>query len=170
MKNKLKESLNLCLALARKKTHILKEEFDHNYTLVVIRSILPEYRLAYYLNLAFSLQLKKEKFTLTTKAKKGNFSVFGFENFANNQYWALIANKQIIQEKRENDYSSLFIEISNTFTFLQEEKKADYLLKIENNNNITTAALIKKISSIHKVITSYAIDPNKLKAKNSLIF
>ena len=154
--------------MTKKKKHTLKLEFEHDYTLIVIRSVLQDFRMAYYLNLVFNLQLKKENFTVTSPKKGGNFTVFGFENLSNDQYWSLIANKQIIQLETGDSFN-FFHEISNTFTFLKEEKKADYFLKIENNN-IATTTLIKRINSIHKVITSYVIDPNELKSKNTLIF
>lgn len=154
--------------MAKKKIHIYKPEYNHDYTLIVIKSILPDYRLAYLLNDALNLQLKKEDFTLNVYNKEGNFSIFCFDAKDSNQHWALIANKQIVQKKENTDYLSLFDEVSNMFIFMPEEKKADYFLKIENNN--TAIPLIKRINAIHKVITSYEINPKDLKLRDSLIF
>jgi len=151
-----------------KKKYTLLTEFNHDYTLIVIKTVLEDFRLAYFLNLNFGLQLKKEDFTLKVHKKEGEFTVFGYEDLNTAKYWSLIANKQIV-DKKENGHFNLFEEISNTYTLIKEEKKADFFLKIENNN-ITTTTLIKKINSFYKVITSYEINPNDLKSKDLLIF
>ena len=152
-----------------KKKHILTTEIDHDYSLIVIKSVLEDYRLAYFLNDVFALQLKKENFELSFHNRKGEFSVFGFEDLTNNSYWNLIANKQVIENKVKSDNYNLFDEISNTFVLIPEEKKADYFLEIENNTKKITT-IIKKINTIHRVITSYEINPNELKSKDLLIF
>ncbi len=152
-----------------KKKYILTTEINHDYTLIVIKSVLEDYRLAYFLNSTFNLFLIKENFELKFHNKKGEFSVFGYENFSDNSYWSLIANKQIVDKEVKSDNYNMFDEISNTYILIPEEKKVDYFLKIENNN-ITTTNLIKKINSLHRVITSYEINPNDLKSKDLLIF
>jgi len=152
-----------------KKKYILTTEFDHDYTLIVIKSVLEDYRLAYFLNKTFSLLLKKEDFKLNFDNKKGDFSVFGFDDLSVNSYWSLIANKQVVEKEVKTDDYNLFDEISNTFILIPEEKKADYFLKIENNTQEITT-IIKKINATHRVITSYEINPNDLKSKDLLIF
>lgn len=162
----LKIILNFAFVLKKKK-HKLHIDYDYDYTLIVIKSALKDFRLAYHLNQEFNLQLKKERFTLNIQDKDGKFSVFSYDDPCRDQYWALITNKQTIQKKE--DSNSLFDEMSNTFTLISEEKNADYFLKIENNT-IPNTILIQRINAIHKVITSYEIDPNNFKSKNCLIF
>jgi len=152
-----------------KKKYILTTEINHDYKLIVIKSVLEDYRLAYFINKTFNLFLKKENFELTFHNKKGEFSVFGFDDLSTNSYWSLIANKQVIDKEVKSDNYNLFDEISNTFILIPEEKTVDYFFKIENNNKQITT-LIKRINSIHKVITSYEINPNNLKSKDLLIF
>jgi len=152
-----------------KKKHILEAAFDHDYQLIVIKTVLENFRLAYFLNKALQIQLKKYRFLLQFQHKKGAFDVFGYENEMNSAYWALIANKQIIEKETTDDAFSLFEQISNTFILIQEEKTVDYFLKIENNNTPITE-IIQTLNSIHKVITAYEIDPNTLKSKDLLIF
>jgi len=152
-----------------KKKYILTTEFDHDYTLIVIKSVLEDFRLAYFLNKNFTLHFKKEDFELGFDNKKGDFPIFGFEDLSNNSYWTLIANKQVVDKEVKTDNYNLFDEISNTFVLIPEEKKADYFLKIENNTQEITT-IIKKINAIHRVITSYEINPNDLKSKDLLIF
>lgn len=149
-----------------KKRYTLQTEIKHDYTLIVIKTVLEDYRLAYFLNQTFDIFLKKEDFQL--KFNNGEFSIFGFEE-ENNKYWSLIANKQVIEKEVISDSYNLFNEISNTFILIPEEKKTDYFLKIENNN-IKLTTIIKKLNTIHRIITSYIIDPNDLKSKDLLIF
>lgn len=152
-----------------KKKHTLETAFEHDYQLIVIKTVLENFRLAYFLNKAFQIQLKKYGFSLQFQHKKGEFDVFGYENEMNSAYWALISNKQIIEKDTTEDSFNLFEQISNTFILIPEEKTVDYFLKIENSNT-SIIKIIQKINTIHKVITAYEIDPNTLKSKDLLIF
>ncbi len=153
------------------KKHFLKTEFEHNYFLIAIKSVLEDYRFAYYLNNTFDLQFKKEDFSLNFSSDNGEFPVFGFENMLTNTYWNLIVNKQVIEKKVNPNVFSLFEEISNTYILIPEEKTVDYFIKIESDfSKKEKEILIKKINTIHKVITSYEINPNDLKSKEILIF
>ncbi len=153
------------------KKHFLKTDFEHDYFLVGIKSVLEDYRLAYYLNCTFDLQLKKEDFSLNFSSKDGEFPIFGFEDSLTNKYWSLIVNKQIIEEKVPEDVFSLFEEIANTYILIPEEKTVDYFIKIESNiSKKDKENVLKKISTIHRVIASYEINPNNLKSKDILIF
>ncbi|MEO0901892.1 MAG: IPExxxVDY family protein [Bacteroidota bacterium] len=46
----------------------------------------------------------------------------------------------------------------------------DYFLRIDTENRATTNAALKRINTIPKVVTAYAVDPNALKSKSNLIF
>jgi len=153
------------------KKHFLKTDFEHDYFLIGIKSVLEDYRLAYYLNNTFNLHLKKENFSLNFSSKDGEFPVFGFEDLLTNEYWSLIVNKQIIEKKVHAGTFSLFDKISNTYILIPEEKTVDYFIKIETDfSKKDKEILIKKINTIHRVITSYEINPNNLKSKDILIF
>ncbi|MEE9349304.1 MAG: IPExxxVDY family protein [Flavobacteriaceae bacterium] len=154
-----------------KKKHSLKIEIEHDYFLIAIKSVLEDYRLAYFLNKEFDLGFKKENFSLNFKKKEGDFTVFGYDHLTSNCYWSLILNKQVIEKKVNPNIFSLFEEISNTYILIPEEKKTDYFLKIEQSfSKSEKINFIKKINSIHRVITSYEINPNELKSKDFLIF
>lgn len=152
-----------------KKKHILTTENDHNYILIAIKTSLEDFRLVYFLNKTFDITINKYNFSLDFSKKEGAFSVFGYEDLNTNEYWSLIANKQIVDKEEQQDNYNLFNEISNTFILIPEEKKADYFLKIESNN-VPVTTIIKKINTIHKVITSYEINLKNLKSKDLLIF
>ena len=153
------------------KKYVLKTKIKHNYFLIAIKTVLEDYRLAYYLNEKFDLQFKKEDYSLNFPSKEGSFTVFGFENPVTSSYWSLIANKQVVEKKVNASMVSLFDEISNTYVLITEKKKIDYFIKIETNYKPEEKiSFIKKINAIHRVITSYEIDPNTLKSKEFLIF
>jgi len=153
------------------KKHTLKAEIDHDYFLIAIKSVLEDYRLAYYLNKKFNLQFKKEDFSLNFNHRAGNFSVFGFKSPITNSYWSLILNQQTVEQKVSEQTVSLFEEITNTYILIPEEKKVDYFLKIEHQYSPEEKEdFIKSINTIHRVITSYEVNPNDLKSKDLLIF
>lgn len=152
-----------------KKKHILTTVLKHDYILIAIKTVLEDYRLVYFLNKTFSLFLKRADFSLQFNKKQGVFSVFDFEDATTSTYWSVIANKQIIAQEVKTDNNNLFDEISSTYILIPEEKTVDFFLKIENNTKQITN-LIKEINAIHRVITSYEINPNNLKSKDLLIF
>jgi hypothetical protein len=154
-----------------KKKYSLHIDIEHDYTLIGIYSVLEDYRLAYFLNEKFQLQLKKEDFNLDFSSRSGEFSVFGFENQDDVSYWSLIANKQITETETSNTNFNLFESISNTYILIPEKKKVDYFVKIEGEylpNQIQR--IIQEINTIHRVITSFDIDPMTLKSKEYLIY
>ncbi|MFD0777791.1 IPExxxVDY family protein [Flavobacterium myungsuense] len=52
-----------------------------------------------------------------------------------------------------------------------ELKKVDYFLKIKNNKGIfDLEEIIKKINTIDRISTVYAVIPETIKSKNNLIF
>lgn len=151
------------------KKHSLDFTIEHDYYLIAIFSVLEDYRLAYFLNEILQIQLKREEYDFNFSKKDGDFSVFNFEDINTFNYWTLISNKQIFDIDVSNS-PNLFQEISNTYVLIPEKKKVDYFIKIEGDfNSNEIQLLIKKINSIHQVITSYEIDPNTLKSKDFLI-
>ena len=81
----------------------------------------------------------------------------------------LISNS--IKEEKKSTLSGLPL-FTETKTYLIPEKKnIDFFIKISGDIQyefITEA--IKKIKEVNQVITSYQIDKNTLKSKDSLIF
>lgn len=157
--------------MVKKKKHTLQITYDHDYFLVGIKSVLEDYRLVFYLNKFFDINLHRENFTLKHLKKEGEFTLFGYENEDSGSYWSLIANKQVIEKEVSKDSFNLFNEISNTYILIPEEKTTDYFLKIEKQyKEAEKTSIIKKVNQIHRVITSFEIDPNKLTSKDLLIF
>jgi len=153
------------------KKHSLDFTLEHDYSLIAIFSALEDYRIAYCLNKLLNLQLRRDNFDINFSKKDGDFSVFSFEDIDSFNYWALLSNKQIINQETSEESFNLFQEISNTYILIPEKKKVDYFIKIEGDYQADEIQkIIKKINAIHQVISSYEIDPKTLKSKDFLIF
>ncbi|QBN19459.1 IPExxxVDY family protein [Flavobacterium nackdongense] len=154
------------------------EDFDEiEYHLVAIHTSLEDYRLAYFINQKLPINLGKNKEEIHINIKEGetNFSRFSYYDKENEITWNLIQNKnEVIQQKNENSqnlFSNQTIEVSTKVYLLPEFKKVDYFLKIENTTDEVILAKIQHlINTIENVATAYAVDKNKIKSKNNLIF
>jgi hypothetical protein len=75
----------------------------------------------------------------------------------------------------KNDFQNLFSnensEISTTIHLLPEFKKVDFFLKIDNSGEaINFSEIQQKLNTIESIAAIYAVDINKIKSKNNLIF
>ena len=153
-------------------------EFDEiDYHLIAIHTSLEDYRLAYFINKKLPVNLGKSKNEIQINIKEGEtkFSRFYFYDVEMGVSWNLVQNKnEVIQQKSDNAqnlFSNLNLEILTKVYLLPEFKKVDFFLKIENPeytmNMVKIYALLNKIKSISTV---YAVETNKIKSKNNLIF
>ncbi len=153
------------------KKYKLECEIDHDYFLIGIHSVLEDYRLAYFLNHTFDIQLKRKKKNIEFTKKEGSFSNYDYDDATNFCYWSLINNKQVKEKKVSKESFNLFEEISNTYILIPEKKSTDYFLKIEGNfSKIEIQTILKKIYGIHRVMTTYQMSPDNLRSKDFLIF
>lgn len=161
--------------MAIHKLHL--EEFDEiDYQLIAIHSSLEDYRLAYYINQNLPINLKKENCNIQISNKEGEtqFTRFVFED-SKDIVWNLIQNKNDVFVPSQNSNQGLFAETNNKFStkiyLIPEFKKVDYFLKIENGEvNIDVLKITNCIKKIERVSTVYAINVEKIKSKNNLIF
>lgn len=154
------------------------EEFDElDYHLVAIHTSLEDYRLAYFINqkLPINLSVSKNEIHISIKEGETKFSRFYFYDDKKEISWNLIQNKnEVIQQKNDNQqnlFSNLSLEVSTKVYLLPEFKKVDYFLKItplDDEMNITEIQLL--LNTIENVSTVYAIETNRIKSKNNLIF
>jgi len=153
-------------------------EFDEiDYHLIAIHTSLEDYRLAYFINQTLLINLCKNGNEIQINIKEGEtkFSRFSYENVENTIHWNLIQNKnEVIQQKNEksqNLFSNIDMEVSTKVFLLSEFKKVDYFLKIENMDNMMNVDEIQVlINTIDSISTAYSVDSTKIKAKNNLIF
>ena len=153
-------------------------EFDEiDYYLIAIHTSLEDYRLAFFINQILPINLSKSKSEIQINIKEGetNFSRFYYNDEESAITWNLIQNKnEVIQYKKgntQNLFSNVTMEVSTKVFLLPEFKKADYFLKIENNDDAMNVSKLQIIlNTIDSVSTVYIVDTNKIKSKNNLIF
>ena len=148
-----------------------------DYELIAIHSSLEDYRLAYFINQSLPILLEKSHKDINVKFRKseGCFSRFVYEDIDTDSVWNLIQNKSSLVTTQAQESTSLFsdveLDITTSSYFLPEFKKVDYILKVENiPSPLTSTSLINKLLAVKHITTAYAIERNKLKSKNNLIF
>ena len=153
------------------------EEFDEiDYQLIAIHSTLEDYRLAYFINQNLPINLKKGNCNIQISNKEGEtqFTRFFFED-SKDIAWNLVQNKNDVFVLSQTSNQGLFAESNNKFStkiyLIPEFKKVDYFLKIENGEvNIDVSKITNCIKKIDRVSTVYAVEVEKIKSKNNLIF
>ena len=147
-----------------------------DYQLIAIHSTLEDYRLAYYINQNLPINLQKGNCNIQISNKEGEtqFTRFVFED-SKDISWDLVQNQNDVFVPSQKSNQGLFAESSNKFStkiyLIPEFKKVDYFLKIENSEvNIDMSKITNCIKKIDRVSTVYAVEVEKIKSKNNLIF
>ncbi len=152
------------------KIHAFNFEFDHDYTLIGIHSVLEDYRIAYFLNKNLKIHLKRFKEDLDFPSKYCRFPFYIYEDKSNFTTWSLIANKHAFIDSVDV-LNNLFFEETKVSFLINEKKSVDFFIKINGNfNDSELQKILQKINNTQNIITSYKIDPYDLKSKDYLIF
>lgn len=150
--------------------HKITEDFyEDSFTLIALHSSLEDHALAYALNLGTKSLFKRALKDLEI-SEHMSFPFFEWQDDINDRYWTLITNTSI---KKESLAGRDLFQDESSFArhhLVPEHKDVDYFIKIEHDDDLNDAALIKMLLSIPKMITAYTVDANKLKSKNNLIF
>mgnify|MGYP000158484422 FL=1 len=153
------------------------DEFDEiDYHLVAIHTTLEDYRLAYFINQHLPVNLSKsnEEILISIKEGETQFSRFYFDDEDNFVSWNLIQNKNEVIGQNEIINQDLFSNSSQVVAtkvfLLPELKKVDYFLKIESDDDLDLAGIVKKLKSIKSLSTVYVVETETIKSKNNLIF
>ncbi|WP_136667308.1 IPExxxVDY family protein [Flavobacterium sp. H122] len=151
------------------------EEFDQvDYDLIAIHTTLEDYRIAFKINQHLGILLSKNENEITFEINKqpAFFSRFTFDDEEAMMTWDLIQNKQEIELPIITQNTSLFEETSTVkqINLVTDLKKADFVLKIEHDEQIDIKDIISKLKKIDFITTVYEVDPNEIKSKNNLIF
>ena len=157
------------------KLHI--EDFDEiDYQLIAIHSTLEDYRLAYYINQNLPINLQKGNcnIQISNKESETQFTRFVYED-SKDIAWNLVQNKNDVFAPSQKSNQGLFAESNNKFStkiyLIPEFKKVDFFLKIENGEvKIDVSKITNCIKKIDRVSTVYAVEVEKIKSKNNLIF
>jgi hypothetical protein len=153
------------------------DEFDEiDYHLIAIHTTLEDYRLAYFINQHLPVNLSKsnEEILISIKEGETQFSRFYFDDEDNFVSWNLIQNKNEVIGRNEIINQDLFSnssqEVATKVFLLPELKKVDYFLKIESDDDLEIAGIVKKLKSIKSLSTVYVVETETIKSKNNLIF
>ena len=126
------------------KIHCIDFEFDHDYDLIGIHSVLADYRMAYFLNNYLSIQLRRFKNDLDFEFRNCSFPLYKFEDETAYTSWSLIANKHVFTENVTEGGSNLFLEETKISYLIPEKKKVDYFIKITGLKDDAELSKIKK--------------------------
>jgi hypothetical protein len=150
------------------KLSIIDEEED-NFIIILINSVLEDYKMAFHLNKIMPFQFSKSLKPEFIKNKTNhNFEFYKYENEIDNLFWYLIPNKKTIPIELKT--VGLFHDnIEEQVYFLSELKKFDYIIKY-TDENIEAKDFIKKINKINNVSTAIKADLNKIKNSKYLKF
>jgi hypothetical protein len=153
---------------------IVDDFYDDSYNLIAIHCSMEDYRLAYILNKNLDLKLKRKEEDIDLKYLESSYSLFEWKNETEYVTWNLISN--VCKKEETSLYSSgtLFEDtnkVLKTFHLISEYKTVDYFIKIsEEMQNINERVILSKLQNVPQIITSYIVDPMKLRSKNHLIF
>lgn len=148
--------------------------YDDSYKLIAIHCRLEDYRLAYLLNKHLGLKLERKEKDLDFKYLESSYSIFEWDNETEYVIWNLISN--VCKKEEVSLYSSgtLFNDsekVLKTFHLISEYKKVDYFIKISDEiQNVNERDVLTKLQAIPQIITSYTVNPLKIKSKDHLIF
>lgn len=144
-----------------------------DYNLIGIHCSEEDYKLAYLLNKHLNTKFSKSDYSLDFENKNAAFPIFEFVDEKNQLSKYLIPNK-FTDATSENIGRNLFSEeeVFSTTTYLINEKKnIDYFIKIEGEiSQLEILNTIERLNKINQIVTSYSINPTKLKSKDFLIF
>jgi replicative DNA helicase len=147
--------------------------YSSDFELIAIHTSLEDYKLAFNINKTLELSLSKSQKEISIKSNEeiGFFSWFCYDDSKHDLGWNLLANKTTVASEQLN--VGLFNETAFAVQMhlIPELKKADYLLKIENlDHRFDTKKVIRKISEINQISTTYIVDIENIKSINNLIF
>jgi len=148
--------------------------YDDAYKLIAIHCRLEDYRLAYLLNKNLDLKLARKEDDLDFQYLKSSYSIFEWYNEDQYVTWNLVSN--VCKKEEESLYSSgtLFDtneKVLKTYHLISQYKNVDYFIKISDEiQNVNEKLILNTLQTIPQIITSYTVNPLKIKSKDHLIF
>ncbi len=143
--------------------------FEESYSLVALKSDLEDHSLVYAINGSLKCNFARTRTDLELMDRTF-FTVFEWRDEIAERSWALIGNKGM---KKELVSDGGLFDNEPSFSkqwLVPEYREADFIFRLEREENGLEAHLIKALMSIPKVIAAYRIDAAKLKQRNNLIF
>ncbi len=153
---------------------LVDDFYDDTYKLIAIHCRLEDYRLAYLLNQNLDLNLERKSDDLDFKYLESSYSIFEWNNESQYVTWNLVSN--VCKKEEDGLYSTgtLFEtkeKVLKTFNLISELNKVDYFIKISDEiQNVNENLILSRLQNIPQIITSYTVNPLKVKSKDHLIF
>jgi len=137
------------------------------FSLFAIHSNLEDYALAYALNSAFGLHLRRTPKDLELN-RDGFFVVFEWNDQKSYREWTLFRNSGT--EHSSGSAVGLFKDEPEVKrrSLIPEKREVDFFLKLEGEEN--NLKLLSGLLSIPKVSTAYRLETAKLKSRYNLIY
>ena len=118
------------------------------------------------------LSLKRKYNDISLNHNEASYSIYDYLDEGMFLNWVFFSNKSLVTDKITNESLSLFNQesfVQNETSLINQPKGVDYFLVIENvKNKIYVEKVLRKISEIREVITSFISD-KKLENKENLI-
>ena len=151
-------------------THRILEDYsEEEFRLFAIHSNVEDYAMAFALNQALKLNLKRSRldYDLTHLI---SFPFFEWKDEVQDIEWHLLCNTSSTRESLQ--MGNLFPDelTVNRHYLIPEFKDADYILRTDLGKQGKAGAISNKILAIPHVITAYEIETETLKSKENLIF
>lgn len=146
--------------------------------LIAIKSNMPDYKMAYYLNRDLRVKFKKvlPEISLTDNGTSF-FRSFIFNDYKNHLIWRLLENRSNHTENDTDEGYSLFNNNEDVFAathyLIPEWKNIDFFILIENTDFLfNTDELLEKLQNIKNISTQFVVDIESLniKSQKNLIF
>ncbi|MDX1603332.1 MAG: IPExxxVDY family protein [Salinimicrobium sediminis] len=155
---------------------VLDEVFEQPYKLIAIHSSVEDYKLAYLLNKHLNLRLARSPKDIDLHMENDHvlFAHFFYEDQQKYCSYHLVSNITRRETMSGSGEDSLLfgehLAVKKSY-LLPEFKQVDFLVKIEDEMDAVSEKLvISRILEIQQVSTAYAIDFDRIKTKENLIF
>lgn len=156
-----------------KKKRFSLSDFDIcDFKLIGIHSQQEPHKIAYFINLAFESNFKRmnDDLEVVLNGKLAHFPVFEFFN----EHWDtksyLISNKVSVEKQVKTDNLFDTADFVSQEFLLNDYKRVDYLLKINDELNIfNQKQIIDKLIKVQQISMAYSIDSNAIKHPEHLI-
>ncbi|TXD83761.1 IPExxxVDY family protein [Subsaximicrobium wynnwilliamsii] len=153
---------------------LVDDFFDDSFLLLAVHCRLEDYRLAFLLNKYLELRLARRAQDLDYNYFAASYAIYEWEDSKFDTIWNLVANSCKRQENSIQSSGSLF-DNQNVVTkinyLVPELKKADFLIKVSNENQqLDEKKILNSIQAIPQIITAYSADLNNIRSKEHLIF
>ena len=151
-------------------THRILEDFsEDSFRLFAIHSNVEDHAMAYGLNSALKLKLKRAHSDLDLD-EQVTFPCFEWKDELQDITWHLLCNSSTTREMGKP--GELFSDepTLNLHHLIPEYKDADYVLRTEVTQELQTEEILTSILALPHVVTVYEIETATLKSKENLIF